>query len=112
MKIFSALSRSASGQRWPILVCPALLGVLAISGATPKAPAQPGAQAARSNTQAVQSAPAPADYIWWEAENPKATNFPPAAQNPFAPANEQEAQVLSGGKWRDRRPQSAAVFGI
>jgi hypothetical protein len=39
------------------------------------------------------------DWVWWEAETPKTTNFPPAAQNPFKPNNEREAQVLSGGQW-------------
>src|SRR3712207_4205276 len=39
------------------------------------------------------------DYVWWEAEAPKTTNFPNPAQNPFAPQNEQEAAILSGGKW-------------
>jgi hypothetical protein len=37
--------------------------------------------------------------IWWEAEAPASTNFPPPEQNPFAPANATEAAVLSGGKW-------------
>lgn len=91
MKMFSQPSRSASSQRWPMLVCSVLLGALAVGGATLKAPAQPDAQTAQAAAQP--------DYIWWEAENPKATNFPPAAQNPFAPANEQEAEVLSEGKW-------------
>lgn len=37
--------------------------------------------------------------IWWEAESSPRTNFPPPEQNPFAPANPKEAEVLSGGKW-------------
>ncbi|MCS6861129.1 MAG: hypothetical protein NZT92_12505 [Abditibacteriales bacterium] len=40
---------------------------------------------------------APPSWLWWEAEKPLATNFP--AQNPFAPANEREAAVLSEGRW-------------
>lgn len=40
---------------------------------------------------------APSSWLWWEAEKPSATNFP--AQNPFAPANEREAAVLSEGRW-------------
>lgn len=38
-------------------------------------------------------------YVWWEAEQPSATNFPPAERNPFAPANAAEAEVLSAGQW-------------
>lgn len=48
---------------------------------------------------AVQPASSGAGYVWIEAEKPDATNFPPAAQNPFAPANPTEADVLSGGQW-------------
>src|SRR5579862_4449512 len=39
----------------------------------------------------------PSDWVWWEAESPKSTNFPD--RNPFAPADEKAASVLSGGKW-------------
>ena len=39
------------------------------------------------------------EYVWWEAETPRATNFPPAERHSFAPANPQEAAVLSGGRW-------------
>lgn len=49
------------------------------------------------SSMAACGQPNPPDYLWWEAENPGATNFPP--NNPFAPQNEQEADVLSGGKW-------------
>lgn len=38
-------------------------------------------------------------WVWWEAETPAKTNFPPAESNPFGPANATEAAVLSGGKW-------------
>ncbi len=41
----------------------------------------------------------PVVWVWWEAETPTATNFPPPERNPFAPANPQEARVLSEGKW-------------
>lgn len=47
-------------------------------------------------------------FIWWEAENPVVTNFPPLQQNPFAPANPTEAAALSEGKWigvADQRAQ-------
>jgi hypothetical protein len=36
-------------------------------------------------------------WVWWEAEAPRATNFPPV--NPFAPPDEKKALGLSGGKW-------------
>ncbi|MFA0759292.1 MAG: hypothetical protein PVTTEEND_000825 [Candidatus Fervidibacter sp.] len=38
-------------------------------------------------------------WVWWEAERPVATNFPPPERNPFAPSNPQEAAVLSEGRW-------------
>ncbi|MFA4016719.1 MAG: hypothetical protein RUDDFDWM_001830, partial [Candidatus Fervidibacterota bacterium] len=38
-------------------------------------------------------------WVWWEAEKPAATNFPPPERNPFAPLNEREATVLSEGRW-------------
>ncbi|RYG38712.1 hypothetical protein EON81_02820 [bacterium] len=59
------------------------LAVLAAFGSVTCAPAAPKPQAAT--------------YVWWEAENPKATDFPKT--NSFDPANEKEAAVLSGGKW-------------
>jgi hypothetical protein len=58
------------------------------------------AGAAAAAAQAPAEKPAPAtDYLWFEAETPRRTNFPPIAQNPFNPANEREAAVLSGGRW-------------
>jgi hypothetical protein len=38
-------------------------------------------------------------YVWIEAETAARTNFPPPEQNPFAPQNDREAAVLSGGRW-------------
>jgi hypothetical protein len=38
-------------------------------------------------------------FVWIEAENPKATNFPPVDRHAWVPANAAEADVLSGGKW-------------
>lgn len=38
-------------------------------------------------------------FYWIEAESSTKTNFPAAAQNPFAPVNPEETAVLSGGKW-------------
>ena len=60
---------------------------------------------------ATSPAPQSGRFVWIEAESPKATNFPAAERNPFAPANETEAAVLSGGKWigaEGKRP--AALF--
>lgn len=36
-------------------------------------------------------------YLWWEAEDSSASNFP--ADNPFAPNTPEEAAILSGGRW-------------
>jgi hypothetical protein len=36
-------------------------------------------------------------WVWWEGEKPSATNFP--ERHTFEPANPQEANVLSEGKW-------------
>ncbi len=38
-----------------------------------------------------------ASYIWFEGENPKETNFPESSW--FAPQNNAEKEVLSGGDW-------------
>lgn len=38
-------------------------------------------------------------FLWWEAEQPAQTNFPPSDRHPFAPANPTEAAVLSGEAW-------------
>jgi hypothetical protein len=55
-------------------------------------------QTTRTQNAPVQVSQATAqEYVWWEAENPKATNFP--ARTEFAPANAQEASVLSQGQW-------------
>jgi len=45
----------------------------------------------------VEAIAPPYPFIWWEAEQPAATNFPDS--NPFAPANAKEASVLSEGEW-------------
>ncbi len=39
------------------------------------------------------------DYVWFEAESATSTNFSAPEKGSFAPANETEAAVLSGGKW-------------
>lgn len=46
-----------------------------------------------------QASPSQRVWVWWEAERPVATNFPPPERNPFAPQNEREAAVLSEGRW-------------
>ncbi len=38
-------------------------------------------------------------WVWWEAEKPVSTNFPPPERNPFAPQSEREAAVLSERQW-------------
>lgn len=58
------------------------------ANASPESPLTPATQGQAS-----------AGYVWFEAENPKATNFPPLAANPFKPVNDKEAAVLSGGEW-------------
>lgn len=69
-----------SSRRLLLLVLGALLLILAfIPGAT--------------------TAPAPLPFVWWEAEAPQATSFPPAEQNPFKPADAEQAAVLSAGQW-------------
>ncbi|GAB4460714.1 MAG: hypothetical protein OHK0029_25040 [Armatimonadaceae bacterium] len=62
--------------------------VVAVKAAETVSAAAPGPGQQKNNS---------GGYVWFEAENPARTNFP--AQNPFAPANEQEAEVLSEGKW-------------
>ncbi len=58
--------------------------------------------APRTATTPVQSPPAGAQkgaWVWIEAESSTSTNFPPAEQNPFGPADAKQAEQLSGGKW-------------
>jgi len=50
-------------------------------------------------TLSVQTIANSVPFIWWEAEAPTATNFPPSDRHPFTPANASEAGVLSNGKW-------------
>lgn len=38
-------------------------------------------------------------FVWWEAEQPAATNFPDSDHNPFAPQSATEAAILSQGAW-------------
>ncbi len=47
----------------------------------------------------AQDADQPTGYVWWEAEEPSRTNFPPPNLNPFRPANAEQADLLSGGTW-------------
>jgi len=51
---------------------------------------------------AVEASPRPTesvspDWVWWEAETPRATNFP--KNNPFQPRDQAGIQALSGGSW-------------
>jgi len=68
-----------------------LLGLGAMSLAVIVGLKQLNCQAAKPATQLL--------WVWWEAEKPTATNFPPPERNPFAPLNEREATVLSEGRW-------------
>ena len=52
--------------------------------------APPPAAAAESHSLAPE-------WIWWEAEAPRSSNFP--ADNPFSPQTEAAAAALSGKKW-------------
>ena len=45
----------------------------------------------------VETVARSAPFLWWEAEQPTATNFPET--NPFAPASPSEVEVLSAGAW-------------
>ena len=42
---------------------------------------------------------ASAEQVWLEAEAATRTDFPPPAQNPFGPADAEQADKLSGGAW-------------
>lgn len=74
-----------------------LIGCQAFQSNPPAATSQPPELpvAALTARTVKQSEP----FIWWEAETPAATNFPPSDRNPFAPANPDEAAILSEGKW-------------
>jgi len=56
----------------------------------------------------------PADYVWWEAEYPESGELKPCG--PYAPANDQERSILSGGDWLtwdDRTPGTpGAVYAV
>ncbi|MDX2231670.1 MAG: hypothetical protein NW220_18695 [Leptolyngbyaceae cyanobacterium bins.349] len=67
---------------------------------------------AAAATLSVQSVPTTDPFIWWEAEIPNATNFPPSDRHPFVPANATEAAILSDGKWIgvDDRQRSERLF--
>lgn len=73
-----------------------VLGCQAIRASAPLPIADVTQPAATLTVQPVEN---PSPFIWWEAEKPTATNFPPAAQNPFAPQNAFEASVLSEHAW-------------
>jgi hypothetical protein len=52
--------------------------------------------------------PAPPEWIWWEAERPRTTNFP--SSNPFAPQNEAAVAALSGGTWLGADKPQAPLY--
>lgn len=54
-----------------------------------------------------------APFVWIEAENPKETNFPPAAMDHWANKNPKQSAVFSGGKWicwEGNRPPGVTAF--
>ncbi len=55
--------------------------------------------------EAHSSAP---EWIWWEAEAPRRSNFP--ANNPFSPQTEAAAAALSGKKWIGAEHPATALF--
>jgi hypothetical protein len=63
---------------------------------TPPSAAQPAAP---------NDAPA---WVWWEAERPKATNFPD--RNPFAPTDDKAKKALSAGGWLGAEKPVAPLF--
>jgi hypothetical protein len=74
-------------------------GLLALLGAL-VAPL-PGAGAAEPHSVVPE-------WIWWEAEAPRSSNFP--ADNPFSPENEAAAAALSGKKWIGAEHPATALF--
>jgi len=48
------------------------------------------------------------DWVWWEAESPKSTDFPD--KNPFGPNDAKAAAALSGGKWIGASNPGKALF--
>jgi hypothetical protein len=57
------------------------------------------AAAPRTGPALDDDSPLPPGYVWWEAETPVDTNFPPVAQNPFGPQGSEQADILSRGAW-------------
>lgn len=51
-------------------------------------------------------------FVWWEAEAPVDTNFGSADAHPFAPANAEEADGLSGGSWIGADQPKGVRFAI
>jgi hypothetical protein len=85
----------------------ALMGLL-VAGCQPSAPVA-RVPLVESAANASPESPSPgvagaagqaqAGFVWFEAENPKNTNFPPVGANPFKPNNPKEAEILSEGAW-------------
>lgn len=62
---------------------------------------------ARSNAAATGTTAGP-NWVWWEAERPKATNFP--NRNPFAPTDDKAVKALSAGGWLGAEKPSVPLF--
>jgi hypothetical protein len=56
----------------------------------------------------ARPAPTAPPWTWWEAERPRASNFPPG--NPFAPPDAAAAAALSEGKWIGATDAGKALF--
>ena len=61
----------------------------------------PGAAAADAHSSVPE-------WIWWEAEAPRSSNFP--ADNPFSPETAAAAAALSGKKWIGADHPATALF--
>jgi hypothetical protein len=61
----------------------------------------------RQNAAAGETHAVP-EWIWWEAEAPRRSNFPQA--NPFAPETAQAAAALSGSRWIGADHPATALF--
>lgn len=81
-------------------------------GHTPRAPAALPAPISASELEQAWAPPAKetnsARVIWWEAETPRATDFP--ARHSLQPENEQERALLSGGAWLGTDPPGRSLF--
>jgi hypothetical protein len=83
-----------------------LLGLGAMSLAVIVGLKQLNCQAAKPATQLL--------WVWWEAEKPTATNFPPPERNPFCPTERKGSNCPVGRAmdWHHGQIRRNAFFGI